>query len=106
MPYNEEDIANLRKIFDLFDKDSSGVIEIADMHELMQSLGKSRTEAQAIVEAIDASEEDRISFQEFIHLLSKIETSLNADDSVGDTEDKTEGKLNQFLQTLEQHRVR
>ena len=66
LPYNEEDIENLQKIFSLFDKDGSGTIDIADMHELMQSLGKSKQEARAIVSAVDANSDDRITFDEFI----------------------------------------
>jgi Ca2+-binding EF-hand superfamily protein len=45
LPYTEEDLDNLRKIFSLFDKDGEGVIELSDMQELMKSLGKTQNEA-------------------------------------------------------------
>lgn len=119
LPYNEEDIENLHKIFSLFDKDNSGTIDIADMFELMQSLGKSKSEARVIVQAVDANSDAKINFEEFIKLLAKIESSLSAkpQDPLDAIEGSTDSprtrqeatnvkKVFEFLDTLERHRLR
>ena len=114
LPYTEEDIENLKKIFSLFDKDSSGMIEITDMHELMKSLGKSNKEAHAIMSAVDSNQDDKITFDEFIKLLATIESTLSDHDPLAEiqaaeeTEDSSDpgnaSKVVEFLSTLERHR--
>ena len=120
LPYDEADVENLHKIFSLFDKDNSGMIDLADMHELMQSLGKTKSEARAIVSAVDADSDDKITFEEFIQLLAKIENSLGAQprdpldtiegekstDSRRTQEATNVKKVFEFLDTLERHRLR
>ena len=38
MQFTDEEIQNLKEIFDLFDKDRKGAIEIKDLEAIMQSL--------------------------------------------------------------------
>jgi len=38
MQFSDEEIQNLREIFDLFDKEKSGSINIKDLEAIMQSL--------------------------------------------------------------------
>jgi Ca2+-binding EF-hand superfamily protein len=38
MQFSDEEIQNLKEIFDLFDKQSEGAIQISDLDAIMQSL--------------------------------------------------------------------
>lgn len=43
--YSEEEIENFKCIFDMFDKDKSGFIEVTDLQTIMRSLGRDPHEA-------------------------------------------------------------
>ena len=43
--YSEEEIENFRCIFEMFDKDKSGFIEVKDLETVMRSLGRDPSEA-------------------------------------------------------------
>ena len=47
--YSEEEIENFRCIFEMFDKDKSGFIEIGDLQTIMRSLGRDPHEAIEII---------------------------------------------------------
>jgi Ca2+-binding EF-hand superfamily protein len=113
LPYTEEDLDHLKKIFSLFDKEGVGMIEIDDMRDLMGRLNKTQAEADALVHEVDVNHDDYITFEEFVHLLSKIESSLESRNPLAeiaghglteDSEMDETDKVFEFLGTLERHR--
>jgi len=53
--YSEEEIENFRCIFEMFDKDKSGFIEIGDLQTIMRSLGRDPNEAVEIIQELELS---------------------------------------------------
>ena len=49
MQFSDEEIQNLREIFDLFDKENQGAILANDLEAIMQSLQRDPEEAQALL---------------------------------------------------------
>ena len=49
MQFTDEEIQNLKEIFDLFDKDRKGSIEIKDLEAIMQSLQRDPAEAMSLL---------------------------------------------------------
>lgn len=52
MQFSDEEIQNLREIFDLFDKNSSGSIQASDLDAIMQSLQRDPEEAKDLLAQI------------------------------------------------------
>lgn len=44
--FSDDEVQNLREIFDLFDKDKSGIITMKDLEAIMQSLQRNPEEAK------------------------------------------------------------
>ena len=67
----EEQIAEFKQAFTMFDKDGDGVITIKELGELLHSLGQVPTEAekQEIVSTTDMSL-DKIDFGDFLYLMT------------------------------------
>lgn len=49
MQFSDEEIQNLREIFDLFDKQQCGSINIKDLEAIMQSLQRDPEEAKQLL---------------------------------------------------------
>lgn len=47
--FTEDEIQNLRDIFDLFDKDHTGKIDVRDLEAIMTSLQRDPNEARAML---------------------------------------------------------
>jgi Ca2+-binding EF-hand superfamily protein len=47
--FTDDEIQNLRDIFDLFDRDKSGAIEIKDLEAIMASLQRNPEEAKEML---------------------------------------------------------
>jgi Ca2+-binding EF-hand superfamily protein len=43
--YQEEELESLKGIFDIFDRDETGFIDISDMQEIMEKIGKNPADA-------------------------------------------------------------
>ena len=50
--YSKEEIENFRCIFDMFDKDKTGFVDIQDLQTIMKSLGRDPNEAEELVEGL------------------------------------------------------
>lgn len=79
IPYSEDEINNLKQLFDIFDKDQTGTIELSDMEQVMTNLGKDPTEAESILKEIDPENDNRVSFDQFLRMLAEMEKRLRAD---------------------------
>ena len=115
--FNEEEMQHLKDIFDLFDKDKAGAIEINDLEAIMSSLNRNPAEARAILEQVKPADPDHLNFDEFVNLISQVEQKLDeggdADKELGaEAAQQISGVVNiqadskvvDFLRLLEEYR--
>ena len=74
--YSEEEIENFRCIFEMFDKEKTGYIDIGDLQTIMRSLGRDPHEAMDLVQGIELSQEDKLNFEEFLKIMKDLENKL------------------------------
>lgn len=74
--FTDEEIANLREIFDLFDKERIGSIDVKDLETIMGSLQRDPEEMREFIENIDPNSQGRISFEEFLELMQQVENKI------------------------------
>merc|ERR1711934_616429 len=77
MEFSDQDKADFRKNFNLFDKKRTGAIPIGDMGTVLRSLGQNPTEAelQALMDEVDKDKSGTIEFNEFVDLMSRTNKS-------------------------------
>lgn len=68
--FTEDEVQNLRDIFDLFDKEKHGRIDIRDLEAIMTSLQRDPAEARAL------HGEGPVSFDQFIGLMQQVENKI------------------------------
>jgi calmodulin len=76
--YSDEEIENFRCIFDMFDKDKSGFIDVGDLETVMRSLGRDPSEAKGLLDGLDLNSDGRLSFEEFLKIMKSLENMLVA----------------------------
>ena len=76
--YSEEEIENFKCIFDMFDKDKTGVVNVNDLQTIMKSLGRDPQEAIDLLEELDFDPNGRMSFEEFLRIMKNLENRLVA----------------------------
>lgn len=74
--FTDEEVQNLREIFDLFDKEQSGHIEVKDLETIMGSLQRDPNEVREFIENVDPNSQGRIQFEEFLHLMQQVENKI------------------------------
>lgn len=76
--FAEADVAALKKAFDVFDEDRSGTIDSKELQSVLQSLGRTATEAEivAMIASVDAANTGTISFPDFLLLMWKRKVEL------------------------------
>ncbi|XP_078659449.1 calmodulin-alpha-like isoform X2 [Branchiostoma floridae x Branchiostoma belcheri] len=69
----EEQIAEFREAFNLFDKDGGGDISVKELGSVMRSLGQNPTEQelQDMVRSVDQDGNGTIDFNEFLQMMQK-----------------------------------
>jgi Ca2+-binding EF-hand superfamily protein len=67
--FTDDEINNLKEIFDLFDKEQQGKIDVKDLETIMSSLQRDPSEIREFIENIDPNHAGFISFDEFIDLM-------------------------------------
>lgn len=70
---SEEQLAEFKEAFCLFDKDGNGEITIAELGTALRSLGQSFTEAElrAMIGEVDTDGNGVIDFQEFLAMMAR-----------------------------------
>lgn len=74
--FTDEEVANLREIFNLFDKEQGGYIDIRDLETIMGSLQRDPSEVREFVENVDPNSNGRIAFDEFLNLMQQVENKI------------------------------
>ena len=103
--YSPEEIENFKTLFDIFDKDQSGAIDLQDMEQVMEQLGKDPAKAKGLLDDIDPNHDGRIGFDEFLQMLSDVEKELATEDETSEAV-QAENKVLDFLQLLEEYRLK
>ena len=69
----EEQIAEFKEAFSLFDKDGDGTITTKELGTVMRSLGQNPTEAelQDMINEVDADGNGTIDFPEFLSMMAR-----------------------------------
>ena len=78
--FTEDEISNLKDIFDLFDRDKAGRIEMKDLEAIMNSLQRDPNEAKDLLRQINPNAEETITFEEFIQLMQMVENKIVRND--------------------------
>lgn len=60
----------------MFDKEKTGFIDVADLQTIMRSLGRDPHEAVELLNGLELSQENRLSFQEFLKIMKTLENRL------------------------------
>jgi calmodulin len=75
--FTEDELQNLKDIFDLFDKERQGRIDIKDLEAIMTSLQRDPVEAKALLnQGGIQGEKQSVSFDEFIGLMQQVENKI------------------------------
>lgn len=96
--YSEEEIASFRNIFDMFDKDKVGYINLNDFQSIMDSLNRNIDEVQELLYEFGFGRETgKLSFDEFIVLMQALEKRIiiseQDDQLLPEGEGENEGQL-------------
>ena len=76
--YSQDEIENYRCIFDMFDKEFTGFVNVGDLQTIMKSLGRDPAEALDLLEEMDFDPNGLMSFQEFLKIMKNLENRLVA----------------------------
>ena len=77
--FTDDEIQNLRSIFEMFDPNRTGAIEVKDLETIMGSLQRDANEVREFVDKLDPNSNGRISFDEFLDLMQQIENKIVKD---------------------------
>ena len=80
----EEQIAEFKEAFSLFDKDGDGTITTKELGVVMRSLGQNPTEAelQDMINEVDADGNGTIDFPEFLTLMNKKMKNTDSEEEI------------------------
>ncbi|KAK3092934.1 hypothetical protein FSP39_009081 [Pinctada imbricata] len=81
---NEEQIAEFKEAFSLFDKDGDGTITTKELGTVMRSLGQNPTEAelQDMINEVDVDGNGTIDFSEFLSMMSRKMKETDTEDEL------------------------
>jgi len=82
--YTEEQIAEFKEAFSLFDKDGDGTIDADELGTVLRSLGHQPTEEEVedMIREADTDGNGTIDFQEFIEMMPTQERDDNAEEEM------------------------
>ena len=72
-PLTEDQVAEFKEVFSLFDRDQDGSITSKELETVMRSLGQNPTEheLQDLINDVDSDQDGSIDFNEFLAMMSK-----------------------------------
>ncbi|KAL7546729.1 hypothetical protein ACHAWF_016263 [Thalassiosira exigua] len=79
---SEDEVADLKEAFSMFDIDGDGTITIVELKEVMKSLGQNPTEKELkqMISSVDDNGDNEIDFEEFLILMSSKKPSKDDPD--------------------------
>mmetsp|Transcript_18633 Transcript_18633/g.20258 ORF Transcript_18633/g.20258 Transcript_18633/m.20258 type:complete len:189 (+) Transcript_18633:256-822(+) len=80
----EEQIAEFKEAFSLFDKDGDGTISVRELGTVMRSLGQNPTEAELadMINEIDANGDGTVDFPEFLTMMSRKMNDVESEEEI------------------------
>ncbi|XP_037758293.2 calmodulin-A [Chelonia mydas] len=80
----EEQIAEFKEAFSLFDKDGDGSITTSELGNVMQSLGQNPTEAelQDMIGELDTDGSGTVDFPEFLSLMARKMRDMDSEEEI------------------------
>uniref|UniRef100_A0A8C9D3T0 Calmodulin like 5 n=1 Tax=Panthera leo TaxID=9689 RepID=A0A8C9D3T0_PANLE len=78
---SEEQVAEFKRAFSMFDKDGNGKINVQELGAVMQALGENPSEAELkqLIARVDTDGDGHISFDEFLAEMAKIVKSSGSE---------------------------
>ncbi len=75
--FDQEQIADFKEAFDIFDHDGNGSISLSELRLAMQKLGQypSDAELKVMIKRVDVNHDGSIDFNEFVQLMSLVSPS-------------------------------
>jgi len=79
---SDDEVADLKEAFSMFDIDGDGTITIVELKEVMKSLGQNPTEKELkqMIKSVDDNGDNEIDFEEFLILMSSKKPSSDDPD--------------------------
>jgi calmodulin len=80
----EEQIAEFKEAFSLFDKDGNGTITTKELGTVMRSLGQNPTEAELMdmIQEIDTSGSGTVEFPEFLTMMARKMKDVDSEEEI------------------------
>lgn len=99
----EEQIADFKEAFSLFDKDGDGIINISDLPLLIRSLNQNPTNAeiQEMIAEIDTEGSQKLDFPEFISLMARRIKDVNPEEEIREAFQVLDREKTGFISTTE-----
>eukprot|EP00565_Helicotheca_tamesis_P007886 CAMPEP_0185724060 /NCGR_PEP_ID=MMETSP1171-20130828/663_1 /TAXON_ID=374046 /ORGANISM="Helicotheca tamensis, Strain CCMP826" /LENGTH=149 /DNA_ID=CAMNT_0028391835 /DNA_START=108 /DNA_END=557 /DNA_ORIENTATION=- len=84
--FSEEEIADYKEAFSMFDIDGDGTITLVELEEIMRSLGTNSTkeELREMVNSVDENGDNMIDFDEFLVLMKSRKKNDDPDKELRD----------------------
>ena len=104
---SEEQIAEFKEAFSLFDKDGDGTITTKELGTVMRSLGQNPTESELtdMVNEVDADGDGTIDFSEFITMMAKKMKETDSDEEIREAFKVFDKDGNGFISVTEPRQV-
>mmetsp|Transcript_39640 Transcript_39640/g.48264 ORF Transcript_39640/g.48264 Transcript_39640/m.48264 type:complete len:156 (-) Transcript_39640:176-643(-) len=85
-PLTEDEIADLKEAFSMFDTNGDGTIEAKELREVMRSLGQNPTnrEVMEMINSVDDNSDGSIDFDEFVILMQSKKSRSDPDKELRD----------------------
>ena len=84
---------NFRCIFEMFDKERVGFIDVLDLQTIMRSLGRDPEEANELVANFRTQEPGKMNFEEFLRIMKVLEKKLIENDPFVSLDQRAVGRL-------------
>ncbi|KAH3745395.1 calmodulin D [Pelomyxa schiedti] len=103
----EDQIAEFKEAFSLFDRDGDGNITSAELGTVMRSLGQNPTDAelQQMIRDVDANGNNQIDFTEFLTMMSKKMKDEDSEDEIREAFKVFDKDNNGFISAAELRHV-
>jgi len=75
--FSQVELQNLRHIFEMFDKDRVGTVDVSDLESIFASLNHDAGEAKILMERLYRKNENKLTFDQFTNIILELESNVN-----------------------------